>query len=268
MDYKNFEVILVDNASTDGSPGEIKKSFSKVHLIKNKTNSGVAGGRNIGIKYANENTNYKSLLFIDDDVVVEKKFLSELIKSCEVDKNAGIITPKCYTMKQPDIIGYAGGMSVNLFTGAIDDIGGGEKDQGQFDEPGYVPSAGGILLVKKEVIDEVGMFDENFNPYGWEDVDFSIRSKKKGFEIFYNPKAVVYHKGGKKNRRDNIREYEFSKMKNYFYLIRKHANAIQIITILILLPFRAVHVLATGLLNGELKIFSFKLKGFFNLFKR
>ena len=268
MDYKEFEIIVVDNGSTDGSSEEIEKAFPDIHLIKNKINSGVAGGRNLGINYADNKLNYTSILFLDNDVVVEKKILSELIKSSEADKNAGIITPKCYDMNSPGIIGYAGGMSVNFYTGTIKDIGGGEKDEGQFEEPEYVTSSGGIFLVRKEVIELVGIFDEKFNPYGWEDVDFSIRAGKKGFKILYSPKAIVYHKGGKKGKREPAREYEFSKVKNYFYLIRKHANVIQMFTIFPLFPFRAVSVFAKELIQGEFKIFALKVKGFLSLLKR
>jgi GT2 family glycosyltransferase len=267
QDYRNFQVIVLDNGSTDGSARVIKNKYSDVHIIENKINSGAAGGRNIAIKYAVENFNYDFILFLDNDVIVEKYFLEEMIKSFAKDKSIGIVTPKCYMMNFPGTIGYAGGMSVNLFTGKISDIGSGQKDEGQFDRSGFVPACGGLCLVKNSVINEVGFFDEKFNPYGWEDVDFSIRARKHGFKIFYNHKAVVYHKGGKKQRGELAQEYEFSKVRNYFYLLRKHGNVFQLLVISSILPFRILLIIIKELSRGEFRILFSQFRGALNWFK-
>ncbi|HSR16677.1 MAG TPA: glycosyltransferase, partial [Ignavibacteriaceae bacterium] len=71
LEYPEIEVIVVDNGSTDGSSEAIKSEYPDVHLVESKKNLGVAGGRNIGIKYADQNFNYKYLLFLDDDIVIE-----------------------------------------------------------------------------------------------------------------------------------------------------------------------------------------------------
>ncbi len=267
MDYSEFEVIIVDNGSTDGSAEAIKSIYPDVHLVSSNKNLGVAGGRNLGIKYADENLDYNYLLFLDDDILIDKKALSEMVCSFNNDKNIGIVTPKCYISGLPGIIGYAGGMSVNLFTGRINDIGNGEKDTGQFDKSGFISSCGGLCLISRKLFNEVGHFDEKFNPYGWEDVDLSLRAKQKGFKIFYNHKAVMYHKGGKKGRGKAINDYEFSKAKNYFYLIRKHASIFQIIIAGSVLPFRVMNIILKELFNGEFKILSAQLRGFLSLFK-
>jgi GT2 family glycosyltransferase len=267
QDYRNFQVIVLDNGSTDGSSREIKNKYSDVHIIENKINSGAAGGRNIAIKYAVENFNYDFILFLDNDVVVEKYFLEEMIKSFAKDKSIGIVTPKCYMMNFPGTIGYAGGMSVNLFTGEITDVGSGQKDEGQFDRSGFVTACAGLCLVKNSVINEVGFFDENFNPYGWEDVDYSIRARKHGFKIFYNHRAIVYHKGGKKQRGELAQEYEFSKVKNYFYLLRKHVNIFQLLVISSILPFRILFIIIKELSRGEFKILFSQFRGALSWFK-
>ena len=267
LDYSEFEVIVVDNGSTDGSVEEIKNKYPGVHLIESKINLGVAGGRNLGVRYANEKFNYKFLLFLDDDIVIDKNALSEMVNSFNMNGNIGIVTPKCYLTNFPGVIGYAGGMSVNLWIGKMTNIGNGEKDQGQFDESKFISSCGGLCLISSELIDNVGIFDEMFNPYGWEDVDLSLRARQKGFKIFYNHKAVVYHKGGKKGRGKAIDEYEFSKSKNYFYLIKKHATIFQLVTIIATLPFRIFIIIYKELIDGDFKIISAQLKGILSLFK-
>jgi GT2 family glycosyltransferase len=267
LDYSPFETIVVDNGSKDSSVFEIKNLYPTVHIIESKINLGVAGGRNLGISYANEKLNYKYLLFLDDDIVIDKCALSEMVNSFNRNENIGIVTPKCYLTNFSGVIGYAGGMSVNRFTGKITDIGNGEKDEGQFDESKFISSCGGLCLISNELINKVGIFDDHFNPYGWEDVDLSLRSIQKGFKIFYNPKAIVYHKGGKKGRGKAIDEYEFSKSKNYFYLIKKHATAFQLVTIFAAFPFRILPIIFRELIDGDFKIISMQLKGILSLFK-
>jgi hypothetical protein len=266
LDYKNLKIIVVDNASKDDSVKLVKNFCPDVHLIDCKINLGVAGGRNAGIKYANEKFNYKFILFLDNDVVVEKKALSEMIKSFDLDENIGIVSPKCYMMNSPKIIGYAGGMSVNLFIGKIADIGNGEKDEGQFDQSKFISSSGGLCLIRRELISKVGFYDERFNPYGWEDVDYSIRAKEKGYKVFYNHKAIIYHKGGKTGR-GSISEYELSKAKNYFYLIKKHANIFQLFIFSIVLPFKSLFILSKELSRREFKTLFSQARGLLSLFK-
>ena len=267
MDYKEFEVIVVDNGSSDSSVNDIRARYPDIHIIESKKNLGVAGGRNLGIDFANANLKYKFLLFLDDDIIIEKSALSELINPFNTNEKIGIVTPKCYLTKIPGAIGYAGGMSVNLFTGRIADIGHGEMDKGQYDEPGFIQSCAGLCLVKRELINEIGIFDENFNPYGWEDVDLSLRAGKNGFRIFYNPKAVIYHKGGKIGRGKAVEMYEFSKSKNYFYLIKKHANVLQLITISLSFPFRILPLIFKELVNSDIKTISAQIRGVISLFK-
>ena len=171
LEYKEFEIVIVDNDSTDDSAPAIKKIYPDIHLIESKINLGVAGGRNLGVRYANKKFNYKFLLFLDDDIVIDKNALSEMVNSFNINGNIGIVTPKCYLTNFPGVIGYAGGMSVNLWTGKITNIGDGEKDERQFDESKFISSCGGLCLVSSELINKVGIFDEKFNPYGWGDVD-------------------------------------------------------------------------------------------------
>jgi len=266
LDYSPIETVVVDNGSRDGSAEAIRAEFPRVHLIENKINAGVAGGRNVGIRYAREKFDYRFLFFLDNDVVIEAGALSEMVKAFDSREHVGIVSPKCYRMNAPGIIRYAGGMSVNLYTGRIADIGNGEKDEGQFDEPRFVSACGGLCLVGREAMDKIGGFDETFNPYGWEDVDFSMRAGELGYKILYNPKAIIHHKGGRSETGRAVGEYEFSKARNYFYLMGKHAGPVQRLCLGMIFPFRALQIAAVEVLRGEFGITLSRVRGFLSRF--
>lgn len=267
MSYHPFEIVVVDNGSRDDSVIAIKSRFPKVHLIESQFNLGVSGGRNLALNFIKEKFDYKYIFILDNDTVVKKNTLSNMVKSFNSEQNIGIVTPKCYMMNSPGIINYAGGMSINLITGNISDIGIGEKDFGQHDQPGFIKSSAGLCLISNDVINRIGVFDEKFNPYGWEDVDFSLRARHNGYKIFYNPEAIIYHKGGKKGR-GAVKEYEYAKVKNYFYLIRKHSNCFQLAVVFSLLPFKMLHLIAKELYYGDFKVLLAQFRGFLSLFKR
>lgn len=261
VEYSPLEIIVVDNGSTDSSVSLIKRSYKQVHLVESKLNLGVAGGRNLGIRYANEKFDYRFLLFLDNDVIIEKNILLEMVKSFRSVENVGIVTPKCYMYNSPKIIDNAGGLNVNLYSGKIKDRGGGEEDNGQYDKPILMSSSGGIFLISKTALTEAGFFDEKFNPYGWEDVDYSLRVRKMDYIIIYSPKAIIYHKGGKLWRKDHVSEYERFKIRNYFYLLRKHASLLQLFTIILCLPFITLGALWGDVSKGKSMLALYKLRG-------
>ncbi|MGH7801123.1 MAG: glycosyltransferase family 2 protein [Thermodesulfobacteriota bacterium] len=266
LDYFPYEVVVVDNGSIDGSVEVISDAFPEVHLIRSANNLGVSGGRNLGIDYANNNFQYKYLFFLDNDTLVEKGSLSELINAIRMDMDTGVVAPKSYRMTSSQVIASAGGIGINLYSGSIYDIGSGEFDKGQYDQPKFITSfAGSAFLVSRDVLTEIGWFDEIFNPYGWEDVDFSLRAREKGFKILYVPKALVYHKGGKVGRGEAIPEYERYKVRNFFYLMKRHTSLLQWICFVCFIPLKAIFVIIEGVCNGNYKVVSAQLRGVLDL---
>jgi GT2 family glycosyltransferase len=261
-DYHPIEVVLVDNGSTDGSVEAVSKAFSEVDLVKSSTNLGASGGRNLGIEYANEKFDYSYILFLDNDSIVEDTTLKKLVESLKGDRNAGVAYPKAYgTLHFSKIMSV--GINVSLYTGSIYDIGAGEIDQGQYNQPGYAPACGGFaFLCKREVLSQIGWFDEVFNPYGWEEVDFSLRVRKGGFKILYVPKAVVCHKGGRVGRGCRLPEYEKYKFRNFLILMTKHANLLQWICFVCLVPLKAISLVIDGVYRGDTKVLLAQFRGF------
>lgn len=188
-DYKNFQVVIVDNNSNDGLEYEIKK-FSEVFYIQNNQNLGYTGGNNIGIKKALE-SHAEYIFILNPDTTILKNTISELVKGLE-KYNAGIVTPKIY-FDQSKIIWYAG-KEMDLENVLASHIGVNQKDQGQFDKDlEILDVTGAAVLIKREVVERIGLFDERYFLY-YEESDLSFRAKKANFKLMYIPSAIVFHK--------------------------------------------------------------------------
>lgn len=184
--FKGFEVILVDNGSTDGSLEYLKK-FPEVRIISLDKNYGFAKAINEGIKVAFGNF----LVLLNNDTEADKDFLKYLVVAAERKRDAGFVACKMLQFSNRDIIDSAGD-AVDV-VGHSYNIGLGQKDGPQFNKPGniFLATAGGSLF-KKEVFEKTGYFDEDYFTY-MEDVDLCLRAQLLGFKGWYEPRSVLYH---------------------------------------------------------------------------
>jgi hypothetical protein len=254
--YSPCRLVVVDNGSTDGSADAVECEFPDIIVLRSPTNAGVAGGRNIGAKWVLGNLDAQFVLFLDNDSLVEPDTLAQLIRPALEDRNIGLVAPKAYRHKGDDRLLSAGGLRFNPYTGVLDDFASGEPDQGQHDQPRDIQACPGFaFLVRREVFERIGFFDEHFNPYGWEDADFSLRAAKAGFRNVYAPRAVVYHLGGRIGR-GPVANYEYHKARSMLYFMRRHTTFVQWISFLVMLPFRAVVRVAKELMSGRFNVVS------------
>ena len=190
--YEPLEVIIIDNASNTSVARWLKRKFPKTKVFRNRKNLGAAAGRNIGIK----NAKGDYILFLDDDAKVGKDTISNLVKVFEKKKKAGVVQPKVYDKENPNLL-QGVGHGINLLTGRIFAWGVREEDKGQYDELREIPMAGCVWMVKRDVIDKIGGYDEDyFIPY--EDSDFSERARRAGFKVYCAGNASAWHKGHKR----------------------------------------------------------------------
>ena len=182
-----FEVIVVDNASEDGSAAYVRQRFPNVCVVESTVNLGFAAGNNLGIAHANG----EHLVLLNNDTRVRPGWLRALIETAETAPDIGAVTSKLIFMARPDTIQSAG--SLVLTDGSGGDRGTGEKDEGQYDSREEVFAACGCAtLLTRRMLDDVGQLDATFFLY-YEDTDLSWRMRLRGWRVMYEPAAVVEH---------------------------------------------------------------------------
>lgn len=191
-----YEVLLVDNGSKDGSQQYVKENFSSVRFLSLDKNYGFSGGNNKGAQVAKGDV----LVFLNNDVKVDRDWLLELVKvACSEDK-IGICGSKVLYMDAPSIIQFAGGYLHTLGGSVSINY---RKENNLFQavsSSGYV--VGCSLLIKKSVFDLLEGFDEDYYMYG-EESDLCWRAWIYGYSVMYNPDSIVYHVGGA-SRKDKL----------------------------------------------------------------
>lgn len=192
----DFETVMAEKSSEKEEKDN--PSRKKIFLIKNNDNHGFAGGNNVGIKFDQKVVKSDYILLLNNDTVVENEFLVPLIDIAQKNKDVGFVGPKTYFYHNyPEkIIQITGGGAIDLKKAKTFQRGYQEKEECQYNDPvnlGYI--GGSCVLVKKEVLEEIGLLDERFFMY-WEDTDWSYRGTKAGYRSIYQPESIIWHKHG------------------------------------------------------------------------
>jgi GT2 family glycosyltransferase len=183
------EVIVVDNASTDGSVAHLREHYPWVTTIPLARNVGFAEGNNVGAARAKG----RYLALLNNDTVVDEHWLAELLAALEAHPRAGVVVAKIYRAARYPRLDCAGAEFNNL--GYCWGRGANQLDRGQFDLQGEVPAVTACALVlRREVLGDEPLFDAQLFMY-YEEFDLSLRVRGAGYGIVYVPTAVVYHKG-------------------------------------------------------------------------
>jgi len=188
--FQDFEAILVDNHSSDGSVAWMRERFPTVRIIELDANAGFCSGNNAGIRAASGE--YVALL--NNDVQVDKHWLAELYKAIEEHPEAGFCSSKIKDFSRHDLLDSTGDFLYS--TGFPGKRGHLQRDEGQYDRQEYVFSAcAAAALYRRSMLDEIGLLDPDFYMMA-EDLDLGFRAQLYGHKCMYVPSAVIYHKVG------------------------------------------------------------------------
>lgn len=252
--YPNYEIVLIDNASKENPSSIIHAKYPQVQLIVSETNLGFTGGNNLGI----QNSKGDYYFIVNNDTEVTPDLLDRMLEPFFVDSSIGVVSPKIKYFSNPDIIQYAGFTEVNPFTGRGKTKGGAKLDNGDFDTPGYTAYAhGAAMLVKKEVVEKVGMLPDMFFIY-YEELDWSAHIRRAGYNIYYQPKGVIFHKESiTMGKESAIKAYYHTR--NRILFMRRNTKSLQffiftIFLLFVIIPRNTVKYIINGQFN-HLKMF-------------
>jgi len=242
MSYRSYRVLIVDNGSSDGTAEAIRREFPRIEVLRSEMNLGFSGGFNAGLRHALED-GAEYLLVLNNDTVVAPNLLDELMAHSAAS-DVGMLAPKIYYSNDPGRIWSVGGRR-SWWNYEMIDTGNGQHDRGQWEqvlERDYL--VGCAILLKRELLEQVGLFDERFSPIYYEDVDLCLRARSAGFRLLLVPSAKLWHKVASSGGGVGSPRERYLMARNSVLLFRKHVRGWRW---LIVFPYRFGSAIKTSL---------------------
>lgn len=219
LDYQNYKIVVVDNASVDDSLQRIREHYPGQKILECEENMGFAGGNNVGIRYAlDRNADYVWLL--NNDTVVDSRALSELINRMGKSTSIGICGSKLIYYHQRDTVQALGGGRYNKWLGITTHIGEGEDITLKFDveevEDKLDYIVGASMMASRLFLEDIGLLSEDYFLY-YEEVDWAERAGER-YQLSFAKKSIVYHKEGASIKSNNQKKTERSRLADYYQI--------------------------------------------------
>ncbi len=246
--YVEFETILIDNGSTDGSQDFVRDKFPQVRLIRNKVNLGYAGGCNQGIGLSQG----RFVLLLNNDTVMPENFLWEMRAAIKSDDAIAAVQPKIISIQNNRLFDYSGGaggemdlLGYPFARGRIFDTV--EADNKQYDhmERQVFWTSGCALLLRKSITDQIGILDEDFFAHQ-EEIDLNWRAQLAGYKNVVTTRTHIMHFSGYTLRGDNERKMYYNHRNNLMMMLKNYS----LLMLLLVFPIRLVFELATVAADG------------------
>jgi GT2 family glycosyltransferase len=229
---ESVEVVVVDNASIDGSAALVAQKYPWVRFLALDKNYGFSVANNIALRET-LSAGSEFALLLNNDTFVAPDFIAQLLAAMSTDSRIGAVCPKIYFADNPKVLWYAGA-DFNSWTGRVVTHGWKQEDHGMFDTEGEITQATGCaMLLRCSALREVGLFDEQFWAYV-EDLDLSVRLRRGGYKLLYASRAHVWHWDGATvvksvgSGSQALRQYLSTR--NFVFLARKHVRWWQVPT--------------------------------------
>ncbi|NIQ14126.1 MAG: glycosyltransferase [Candidatus Dadabacteria bacterium] len=222
LDYKNFDCLVVDNASTDDSVSELKKNFPDILLIENDTNLGGTGGYNTGLEYALNQNIYEYIWLLDNDTNIESNTLTELVNVMDKYNDIGIAGSRIVDINNKnttvELGAYLERSKIGVNPYKRNKLTYNEKDE--IVEVDYVAICS--ALIRSSALKKVGTMDQRFFIF-WDDVDWGLKFKKYGYKVVGVGNSVVYHPSFTERRRGQLTDFYYG-IRNPLLVYSKHFN--------------------------------------------
>lgn len=219
--YHNYKIIIVDNASPDGSGKLLDNEYSgdkDIIVILNRENAGFSEGNNIGLKYASEEK-LDYVLMLNNDTIVDSDFLYKLINGARKTNFKGLYSGKILYYFDKDKIWFAGG-KYNYFKGTASHVGVNENDSKYYNTTRKIEFiCGCCIFMSMEIYHQLGNLSDEYFLYA-EDLDYSLMAQNKNISMYYIPEARIYHKVSASTSKISILS-QYYMIRNRFYIISK-----------------------------------------------
>ncbi len=233
VDFPDFKVVLVDNASQQQEGRRLKKAFPEIELIENSANLGFAGGNNTGIRFALEQ-GFSHILLLNNDTEVDPDFLGEMMRKFQQDPGIGVVQPLILFLQEPKKIWSAGGRWMPSLGRAIT-LGDREpRADFRIQKSELDWATGCCMLISREALLKAGLLNEQYFAY-FEDVEWSLRFRQVGFRIHLAEKAIIYHEAGASSKNQTSEGtlspvVFYYNVRNQFFLIRSMLRGFRSLT--------------------------------------
>ncbi len=222
--YPNFKIIVVDNGSTDSSVDFVRRNWQKADLVELKRNYGYAKANNMGIKFALKKYNPDFFLLLNNDTeIVRDDWLEKMVNAASSEKETGIlgcrlIFPNGKTQYLGSKIVFSGFPGITLLKKTV--------PKNAFDVDAVI---GAVFLVKREVVEKIGLLDEGFSPFLGEDMDYCTRARVIGFKVkVISAVSIIHYVSQSMNRKDTDFLWFVSK-KNNLRFVFLHFGVLKIL---------------------------------------
>jgi len=229
VDYPHFRIILVDNASENKEGERLKENFPEIDLIENLDNLGFAAGNNVGIQKALE-LNFSHIMLLNNDTEVESDFLGKMLEGFSNISGLGVVQPLICFLHAKDQVWSAGGKWNSILGRAI--TLGDRRNRLEYNAQSQALdwATGCCMLISREALLEAGMLNEQYFAY-FEDVEWSLRFREKGYAIRLAADAVIYHEAGASSKKKHAEgtlspRVFYYHVRNQFYILRSQVTGI------------------------------------------
>lgn len=267
LTYPNCRTLVVDNGSTDGSVDHLRRRFPGAQFIENQANLGFAAGNNRGIEQA-MNNRAEYIFILNNDTVVMPDVLDRLVAAAESDPKTGAVGPKICYYSNPDRIWCLGGR-ISFFLGATWHVAGRRKDRAKYQgirDVDYL--TGCALLLKRDVIEEVGSFDSIFGPGYFEDTDLCMRIRHKGYRLACVEQAKILHKISRSLGGAAAPLKTYLKIRNRAIFLRRYARPVHWPILPIAVAANAFLTICLATCLGRPETARTVCRGFYELFTK
>ncbi len=242
LSYPKYTILLVDNASSDGTVDAVRDMHPDVEIHENPQNLGFAAGFNVGLRFALA-MQCPYIFILNNDTEVAPDILDILMSHAQ-EPGVGMVSPKIYYLDHPNRIWSVGAMR-HPWTYEMTSKGDNSEDNGHWDdviERDYL--VGCALLMTSSMLQDVGLFDEGFFPGYYEDMDLSLRARQAGYRLLLVPKAKMWHKVSVTSGGYGAPNERYLMARNSIRFFRKHVHGWRWIVVI---PYRLVSAIKTVL---------------------